>query len=61
MNDTAWILVLFVTGLICWDVFAYIHWGYTGTISYDVLTASLKHPLIPLLVGIVSGHLFWPQ
>lgn len=61
MNLTAWVLVAVVALLIVWDVFAQLRWGYTGTISYDILTASKNHPLIPLSIGIVMGHLFWPQ
>jgi hypothetical protein len=61
MNLTAWVLIFIVALLISWDIYAEIRWGYTGTISYDVLTASKNHPLIPLAIGIVIGHLFWPQ
>lgn len=61
MNTTAWVLVTIVGALIGYDIFAYLRWGYHGTISYDVLSASLRHPLIPFMVGVIAGHLFWPQ
>jgi hypothetical protein len=44
MNTTAWVLVALVALLIGYDIFAVLKWGYTGTISYDVLTASRTTP-----------------
>lgn len=61
MNTTTIILIAVIVGLGGWDVFALVKWGYTATISYDVLTDSKNHPIIAVLVGIVIGHLFWPQ
>lgn len=61
MNTVAWWLLAIVVILIGLDIFAAVRWGYQGTISYDVLTASKSHPIIALIVGIVIGHLFWPQ
>lgn len=61
MNTTAWWLIGVVAFLIGYDIFAVIRWGYHGTISYDVLTAARAYPIIGVGVGIVIGHLFWPQ
>jgi hypothetical protein len=61
MNITAWILIGVVAGLIGYDLFAVAKWGYTGTISYDVLSASKNHPIIPFAIGIIAGHFFWSQ
>ena len=61
MNITTWILVGAVIFLVVWDGYAAMRWGYTGTISFDILTASKAHPIIPLAMGIVLGHLTWPQ
>ena len=46
---------------IAWDVFAYLRGGNESTISRVVLEASKDWPIIPLLAGIVVGHLFFPQ
>jgi hypothetical protein len=35
--------------------------GYTATISWTLLVWSKKFPVIPFLVGITMGHLFWPN
>lgn len=61
MNVTAWIVVFSVFALGLFDIYAAVRWGYTGTISYDILTVSYSHPVIPLAAGILCGHLFWPQ
>ena len=47
--------------LIVWDLIAYTHGGNESTISRVVLEASRDWPIIPLLAGIVVGHLFFPQ
>jgi hypothetical protein len=51
--------------LVVYDVFAAIKWSRTATISWEVLQISLRHPIIPLavgfLTGLVFGHLFWSQ
>jgi hypothetical protein len=61
VNATAWVLISAINLLIGYDVYAAIRWGYTGTISYDVLQASLRHPIIPFAAGVIAGHLFWNQ
>jgi hypothetical protein len=51
--------------LILWDVRLARKSGYEGTISYQVLTFSERHPIAPflfgMLLGILCGHLFWSQ
>ncbi len=48
-----------------YDVWTYRRRGYETTISYMLLTAARSRPivaaLIGLAVGILFGHLFWPQ
>jgi uncharacterized membrane protein len=47
------ILVLFV------DIYMALHGK--ELISHVMLEAARKHPIIGVLVGILIGHLFWPQ
>lgn len=61
INTTAWWLIAVVTLLIGYDIFAVLRWGYHGTISYDVLTAAKAYPVLPFAMGVVCGHLLWPQ
>lgn len=46
---------------IAWDLVAYLSGGNESTISRVVTEASRDWPIIPLLVGIVLGHLFFSQ
>jgi len=61
MNTTAWWILALIAVAVGYDIFAYFYWAYEGTISFKVLTASRKYPIIPFAVGVIAGHLFWPQ
>jgi hypothetical protein len=61
MNTTAWVICFTVLMLVLYDIYAVVTWGYEGTISRDILFASLKHPIIAFAAGLLCGHLFWPQ
>ncbi len=39
------------------DVWLAIKKGFSGTISWFLY----KHPIIPFLMGVLIGHLFWSQ
>ena len=59
-------LIVAVVGLIGWDIFVAVDErdvepGEGATISEVVLGFAGEHPVIPLLIGIVAGHLCWPQ
>ena len=58
---TVGILVAVVVLLIVWDVYAYLAGGSQATISRVTLAFAGEHPVVPFLIGVVSGHLFWPQ
>lgn len=54
------IIVLAVTlGLIGYDIWVVVEDTPNDTISWIVLSNSLKHPIIAWLWGGLSGHLFW--
>lgn len=61
MNFTAWLLVAVAIFLGVYDIYAAWKWGYHGTISYDILSAALMHPILAFAAGVLCGHLFWPQ
>ena len=44
-----------------YDVIADRQGGVSATISRVVREYAHQYPLIPLLVGILLGHLFWSQ
>lgn len=35
--------------------------GYTTTISWNLYGFTKKFPIVGVLIGIVVGHLFWPN
>jgi hypothetical protein len=51
--------------LVGYDVYLHATGGYRATISHLLLEASRRQPLIPLFIGlalgILLGHLYWPQ
>lgn len=53
--------IVFVTALIVvYDVWALTR-GYEWTISSTLLEASKRWPVIPFLLGLLAGHLFFPN
>jgi len=56
-------IILIVTALflIGYDIYAYIEGGVGSTISRVVLAWSQAWPIVPLTIGVICGHLFWPQ
>jgi hypothetical protein len=51
--------------LVCYDTFLVLRYGAEQSISWQTYEAARNQPIIPLLVGLISGilfgHLFWPQ
>lgn len=51
--------------LIGYDVWLYWYGGTKATISWHTYLASRTEPIIPLaiglILGILLGHLFWPN
>lgn len=58
---TAGVLIAAAVVLIIWDVIVAIRGGNTATISQVLYHAAQAEPVIALALGIVLGHLFWPQ
>ena len=58
---TAVVLVGLAIGIGVWDVYAGIRWGGDATVSAVIQSWAKSYPVLPLLVGIVMGHLFWPR
>lgn len=58
---TGWLLVLFIAVGILWDLFALWCWGIEATVSAVLLGWARRHPIIPFVLGVLVGHLFWSQ
>ena len=65
MTDSNWtVLILVATAilLLVWDIYvAYFNDEKNDTISSIVYRSALQHPLLPFGIGVIMGHLFWPQ
>jgi hypothetical protein len=55
----AFLGVLFVCGI--WDVFQASRGAPEDSVSQTVFYWSIQYPVLPLILGILLGHLFWPQ
>lgn len=55
------LLVAAVLALIAWDVVVAMNPTPGDTISEITLAFAMRHPALPFAVGVVCGHLFWPQ
>jgi len=59
---TALIAVLCILGfIVAADVYLVIRGGLPATISWFLWTNSVKYPIIPFVLGVLAGHLFWDQ
>ena len=58
---TIGILVAVVLALIAWDVYALLEPSPGDTISEVTLAFARQHPAFSFLLGVVAGHLLWPQ
>ena len=56
---TLWVLAVTAAILIAWDGYAAMS-PTDATISAVFLNFS-KHPIIPFVMGVLMGHLFFPQ
>jgi hypothetical protein len=58
---TAAVLVILLLSVQVWDVVAVLCYGREATISNVLQGWSRQYPILTLAIGIVLGHLFWPQ
>lgn len=58
---TIGILIVAAAVLIAWDVYVAANPTPGDTISEITLGFAMRHPVLPFVVGVVCGHLFWPQ
>lgn len=53
------ILGIIVALILVWDGYLQIKGGEANTISVRLMKASKQYTVIPFLVGVLCGHLFW--
>lgn len=49
----------FIAGV--WDVYMIANGKSDDTVSRTLHEWSLLYPILPLAIGILFGHIFWPQ
>jgi len=58
-----WLLMLAIvagiTGIV--DIAAYLDGGPDATLSSTLFELVSQWPILAVLIGIIVGHLFWPQ
>lgn len=58
---TIGILVATALFLIGYDIVVAVNKEEGDTISEVTLDKAIRYPIIPFALGVVMGHLFWPQ
>lgn len=53
--------IVIIAAIIIFDVWTLLERGYTTTISWQLYERSKAEPIIPLAIGVVIGHLWWPN
>lgn len=53
-------LLIFIAIIGVYDLWVGNSFGWQLTVSYQIQVWSEKWPVLPLLVGLVLGHLLWP-
>jgi hypothetical protein len=59
-----WLACLFIAvnlTIALWDVWAWGAGKDNETVSWIMFQWSKAWPILPLVVGVVAGHVFWPQ
>lgn len=58
---TVWFLVTVLAGATLVDVWLSLHGGQEATISATIWMLSQQYPVLPFILGLLAGHLLWPQ
>jgi len=55
------IIIAIIAVITIWDVAVVLMGRPDTTISAVILKLSKEHPMIPFTLGVLVGHLFWPN
>tara|TARA_B100000029_G_scaffold460419_1_gene491387 strand:- start:1204 stop:1413 length:210 start_codon:yes stop_codon:yes gene_type:complete len=55
------ILLIMVLVVVAWDVTVTYGGKPEASLSQVILEKSMRDPIIPFLIGVIIGHLFWPN
>ena len=54
-------LVVVAAAIGGWDIFAAATGRPLDTVSVTLFDWAVRFPILPLVIGIIIGHCFWPQ
>jgi hypothetical protein len=54
-------MLIISAAITVFDIYVYVRYGNEATISYTILEASVRNPIVPFAMGMLAGHLFWKQ
>lgn len=57
---TVWVLVALAVLVVVADTILVQH-GQGASLSGTLLELAQKYPILPFALGVLIGHLFWPQ
>jgi hypothetical protein len=58
---TRLVAAIIIIVVVTYDLLAFYIWGGEATISTQVLELSQKYPIVAFAIGVLIGHMFWPQ
>jgi len=61
LNVTKFLIILVFVTIFVWDsIVMFFAKDLDATISFALYTVSTQHPIIPFVIGVLVGHVFWP-
>ena len=61
LNVTKLLIIIVFCGILLWDMTVmFFCKDMSVTISHALYTISREHPIIPFIIGVLVGHVFWP-
>ncbi len=62
IDSTTQAFIVVLIGIVTvYDVWTLWKRGYATTISYTLYAGAIRFPIIPFSLGVIAGHLFWPN
>ena len=61
LNVTKFLIILAFCVIFVWDsIVMFYAKDLNATLSFSIYTISRQHPIVPFIIGVLCGHVFWP-
>jgi hypothetical protein len=61
LNVTKFLIILTFCTIFVWDsIVMFYAKDLSATLSFSIYTISRQHPIVPFIIGVLCGHVFWP-